>query len=285
MSAALIRSGSLVAVLMHLVLGHWFWPAADARAEVQFGFVACLGYGHLIGGAWGLLRRTVGVGGGGGSAGAGEGAGRRTWLWGANLATATAVVFVVYSVGLHASPLWLGPLFLVLLWHVAENDSALPRLCDAPRAGLRAAEQGRALALTAMLGLLAIAAGWREGFHVVGAGAATVDSSLFLGLSLSDVASSVVLYHLVSWLLLMGSRAAMLCRVRPEAGRSAVRLLVACHALPLVLLGGALAAPQSIWSDAVASLLLSPGIYLFWSGLHALQTGLSRGIDRAARTA
>jgi len=303
-----------VCVGLYLGVGHGFWPRADERIFVQYAFVASLGYGHLVGCGWSSLRRNAALHGS---------TSRVAILRIANLMVAAGVCLAVYSGGLHASVQALWPLLAILLWHVAENEAALPRLCRDPRAVVHGREQPQALALALAIALLALAvAGVEEGSglprwlvsnqravstHAGGAGALVfilagiaarlrgrsasmwfVAAALCGGvagfgprlagfLSFGDVSTGVVLYHLMSWLFLMGSRAAAHRRVGRREGLRAVRLLVVSHAAPWLLCGAAV-----FWGPtgggATSALLLAPGIYLFWSALHTLHTAYERGV-------
>ena len=77
-----------------------------------------------------------------------------------------------------------------------------------------------------------------------------------------DVFSAVTLYHLLAWL---GLRIARGARLAP---------LAAVHAAPALLCGALWLAPAE--AAPLRALAFSPGVYLFWSALHVLQTARGR---------
>jgi hypothetical protein len=162
------------------------------------------------------------------------------------LAAAAATAFALYAATARAwPPLTLG-LAALSVWHIAENDAALVRALRTggplPALPRTACAHARPLAATA---LVLAAAAW-----------ALPDPGRF-----GDVFSAVTLYHLVAWLGFALARGASRARLAALHAASAF----ACAALALAPEGGAL-----------RSVAFSPGIYLFWSALHVLQTARAR---------
>ncbi len=160
--------------------------------------------------------------------------------WGVAVATA----FALYTKAVAAwPPLALG-LVALSVWHICENDVALARALRAGGA-LSPIAFRHALPLAGAALVLALA-GW-----------ALPDAGRF-----GDVFSAVTLYHLVAWLALRLVRGA---RLGP---------LVALHAAPAFLCGALWLAPEG--TARLRAVAFSPGVYLFWSALHVLQTARSR---------
>jgi hypothetical protein len=156
---------------------------------------------------------------------------------------AGATLFALHATAVAAwPPLALG-LAALSVWHISENDVAM---AHALRTGgaLPPLVLGAALPLAGAAGVLAIA-GW-----------ALPDAGRF-----GDVFSAVTLYHLLAWL---GFRIARGARLAP---------LAAVHAVPALLCGALWLAPEAAPLRALA---FSPGVYLFWSALHVVQTARDR---------
>ena len=189
-------------------------------------------------------------------------------------------LLAAYIWALHAPSLQLPvlvPMLLVSAWHIAENDVALSR---AYREGLRLG----AVPQAARHHLLA--AGWTAG---VGALALSTPSGAQVALlhfgrvvvptqavfSIDELATAVLLYHAVSWLVFFEDRA----RALPAAAARQLRgRLLAIHAAPLCLNGALYLGLPSVHFDVAA-----PTLYLFWSVLHAVQTAYVRGLEPSAR--
>jgi hypothetical protein len=139
-------------------------------------------------------------------------------------------------------PLVLG-LVALSVWHIAENDAAMAR------ASLRVLPRGaggRALPLACAALVLALA-------H-----RALPDPGRF-----GDVFSAVTLYHLVAWIVFARAR-----------GASPLRL-AALHAGPAAVCGALWLAPEPGVAP-LRAIAFSPGLYLFWSALHVVQTARAR---------
>ncbi len=94
-----------------------------------------------------------------------------------------------------------------------------------------------------------------------------------------EVVIAIVLYHLVCWILLVLQRATVLRRTEPRAARSSLRRLAALHAVPIFGLVSFVVWEESLTALPLA-LLFSPGIYLFFSAAHVVQTAVARGFER-----
>lgn len=139
-------------------------------------------------------------------------------------------------------PLVLG-LVALSVWHIAENDAAMAR------AGLRPLGAcGRALPLACAALVLALALAYR----------ALPDPGRF-----GDVFSAVTLYHLAAWIAFARAR-----------GASPLRL-AALHAGPAAVCGALWLAPEPGVAP-LRAIVFSPGLYLFWSALHVVQTARAR---------
>ena len=160
--------------------------------------------------------------------------------WGVAAATA----FALYAAALAAwPPLALG-LVALSVWHISENDVAMTRAAHTGGA-LPPVSFRHALPLAGAALVLALA-GW-----------ALPDAGHF-----GDVFSAVTLYHLVAWLALRVARGA---RLGP---------LVALHAAPACVCAALWLAPEG--AAPLRAVAFSPGVYLFWSALHVLQTARGR---------
>lgn len=266
---------ALAIVAAFLGLLRWLAPAPTERAVWLYLVALPLGYGHLIGAAvfsrsrLGRTRGTMG-----------------SRLLSFAFASSTVLTLVAgYTWALHSSvlqPLVLVPMLLLSAWHIAENDLALGRAYrDALRLGAltRAlGHHGIALALTAGVGVAALSTAEGALFSRAYLGDLLVRPQAWL--SLDELASGVLLYHAVSWLLFFEDRARSL---RPRAAIDAARLrrrVFALHAAPL-----ALNAALYLWLPAVHFYVAAPALYLFWSVLHAIQTAAVRGLEPRAAPA
>jgi hypothetical protein len=160
---------------------------------------------------------------------------------------AAATAFALYTTAARAwPPLALG-LAALSVWHIAENDAAIARALRSggPLPPLPRHARGHALPLAASALVLAVA------------GAALPDAGRF-----GDVFSAVTLHHLLAWLGLRIARGASLLR------------LAALHAGPALACAALWLAPPA--AEPLRTFAFSPGVYLFWSALHALQTARAR---------
>ncbi len=252
-------------------LGLLYWLSARPDERIAWLYLVALplGYGHLIGAAVFSRSRTRRSRGPRGSG----------LLPSAFAGSSVLSLLAIYTWALHVpvlQALVLVPMLLLSAWHIAENDLALGR---AYRSDLRLGpvtrslrHHGIALALTAGVGLAALSTG--EG--------ASLSYAFFGGwiaprqtwLTLDELASGVLLYHAVSWLLFFEDRARAL---RPRAAIEAARLrwhVFTLHAAPL-----ALNAALYLWLPAVHFYVAAPSLYLFWSVFHALHTAAVRGLE------
>lgn len=303
MRAACERTALAALALGSVVLAHAAWPRDSlARAEALVVGVLALGYGHLLGAAWLAWPRLR-------QAAPRHVPGPVFALW---LGTGALAALAVYGWAAARAP-WL-PLALLALsvWHTVENDLALfdrgglpdaapPRLAPGPRRAL-------ALAWTLAFGVLATATpAWREGLgadasRLVGLilragalGASAIaalrgTATLRLGaavpaavallpappLALVDLFAASTLYHLYTWLGVLGRRIGALraARRRADARRLGTRV-AAVHVLPATLCVALALAPEARWPE-LRAWLLGPGLYLFWSALHVVQTAWTR---------
>jgi hypothetical protein len=161
---------------------------------------------------------------------------------------AAATAFALYAAAVAAWPPLVLGLVALSVWHIAENDAAMAHVLRAGGAlrRLSPGTAGHALPLGAA-GLVLAFAGW-----------ALPDPGRF-----GDVFSAVTLYHLVAWLAFASARGANWTR------------LVVLHAGPALACGALWLAPEP-GAAALRALVFSPGIYLFWSALHVLQTARGR---------
>jgi hypothetical protein len=162
------------------------------------------------------------------------------------LAAAAATAYALYAAAARAWPPLVLGLVGLSVWHIAENDAALVRALRAggPLPALPRTLPGHTRPLAASALVLAAAA-----FSLPDAG------------RFGDVFSAVTLYHLVAWLGFALAR-----------GTSAGRL-AALHAAPALACAALSLAPEG---GALRSAVFSPGLYLFWSALHVLQTARAR---------
>jgi hypothetical protein len=279
------RGVTAAAVLVFLAATGWLYPDPRLRAERQYLFVLSIGYGHLIGAAvFGAARTRALV-----PAGVSPG------LFGAFVATSVLTAFSGYVWIASAYPAFYVPLLAVSLWHIVENDRAIAR---AARAGgsLAPLERG----VMAQLGVLATTAA------LVVTGDAllrpadygtTLDGTIFASLrgvvrgllgtelaaserfAFGDFFSAVTLYHLIGFLVFFAERTRAQAR-RGQPTAALWRRLLWVH-LPPIALCAALVAIRDPRAERLRELVFSPGIYLFWSVLHVVQTVLARGVESA----
>jgi hypothetical protein len=224
-----------------------------------------IGYGHLLGAV--LFSRS-----------------RRAAGPPSLLATAFGVVSLLsllsgYTWALHTPRLQmavLAPMLLVSAWHIAENDLALGRAYrDELRLGSvpgSIRQHALAASWTAGLGGLALSTAAGVQFSRLTFGAPLVP--LQTAFTIDELATAVLLYHAVSWILFFEERG----RALPAgAARRLRRRLFWLHAIPL-----ALNAALYLWVPALHFYVAAPTLYLFWSVLHAVQTAFVRGLEPRA---
>lgn len=252
-SAAIVASG--------LALLHGLAPD-PARRETWLYLVALpIGYGHLLGGLLFARSRMA-----------------ATRLEAAFLVVSVAMLLCAYSGALHAEALrtWvLLPMLLVSGWHIVENDLSLGRayrnglvLVPLPR---DARHHALALAVTALLGALALATPTGAFYALWTFGVAPPAQWT----TIPDLATAVLMYHAVSWILFFRDRARALPR---PASRALRQRLFWLHAAPLALNAALYAGFES-----AHLYVASPTLYLFWSVLHAFQTATVRGVEPRGR--
>jgi hypothetical protein len=249
-----------VAITALLVAG-MRWQPLGLRPDDWLALVALpLGYGHLLGALLFARRRR---------------ASRRSLA--GSLLTALALLnllaaylWALRTPGLAAAAL--APMLLVSAWHIAENDLALAR---AGREGLRlgpvpraAGPHGVAAVWAAAIGLLALTT--PAGAHLSMQALGRLTLPVQHALSLEEIASAVLLYHAVAWVVFFERRARALPRA--PAWRLRRRLLL-LHALPL-----AASAASFVCLPGLHAWLASPALYLFASVLHAFHTAAARGL-------
>jgi hypothetical protein len=251
------RIRSLVIIGAGLALLHALVPDAGARETSLYLVALPIGYGHLLGSCLFARARM-----------------RPTGLEAAFASSSALTLLCGYTWALHVEALQLvvlAPMLLVSAWHVVENDLALAR---AYRSELRldpiprdAAHHAIALVATAVLGLLALATPTGAYYLTRQWGAALP----FQLTTVPDLATAVLMYHAVSWILFFVDRAKAL--PEPEASRLRWRLLW-LHAVPLALNAG-----LYLWVPAVHVYAAAPTLYLFGSVLHVVQTACVRGLE------
>lgn len=251
------RLQSITAVGLLLGLAHALWPDPGERSAWIYRGVTTFGYGHLIGAAWFGRRRF----------GALRPQGIRPALWRAFVLTTIAVSLGVYASSLELAPGLVLFFFGVSVWHIAENDFALG---DAYRGKGRlpaisrpSKGHSKALGVAFVVGLAGLATpefGWTARLGVA-----------WSGPSLSDLFAVVTGYHLISWVRFIIDRTLW---VDDGLARRLRRDLAVVHVLPvaacLMLLG------MGGRATSAEALVFGPGIYLFWSVLHVLQTAAAR---------
>ena len=237
-SAAIV--GAYLAASAHAV------PDADARAALHYAVVTTAGYGHLLGAAR-LPGRGL--------------AGR------ASFALALANALAVYGLALVRLPEIVLLLLAASAWHAVENDLGLAAAYARGHSLPPHPRGARALAACAAATAVVVAA------------AAAALASVPLGpvgpLAFGDVFAAATLHHLVSFALLLGARARALARSDAAAGARLAARLAAWHAVPVLVL--ALLPRLGAPGTALHGALVAPPLYLFFSVLHVVQTGLRRG--------
>ena len=270
----MLRNRLLALAIVGAFLGllRWLAPAPAERAVWLYLVALPLGSGHLIGAAVFSRSRS------------GRTGGTRVSRSIASAFAASTVLTLVagYTWALSSSvlqPLVLAPMLLLSAWHIAENDLALGRAYrDALRLGAltRAlGHHGIALALTAGVGVAALSTAEGALFSRAYLGDLLVRPQAWL--ALDELASGVLLYHAVSWLLFFEDRARSLARKSAAETACLRRRVIALHALPL-----ALNAALYLWLPGVHFYVAAPALYLFWSVLHAIQTAAVRGLEPRA---
>lgn len=267
----MLRNRLLALALVGAFVGllRWLAPAPAERAVWLYLVALPLGYGHLIGAA--VFSRARGRR---SQAAVGPG-----WIASAFAGSCILSLLAIYTWALQIGalqPFVLIPMLLLSAWHIVENDLALGcAYRDALRLGAvtRARRHhGITLALTAGVGLAALATAEGAAFSRAWLGGWFDPRNPWL--RLDELASAVLLYHAVSWLLFFEDRARAL---RPHAPIDSARLrwrVFALHAAPL-----ALNAVLYLWLPAIHFYVAAPALYLFWSVLHAVHTAAVRGLE------
>jgi membrane protease YdiL (CAAX protease family) len=250
------RAATVVLVALFLVVTRLWLPDPETRARWQYFFVVTLGYGHLLGAAvFAHLRRP------------------RDPVRAAFVATSALTLLFAYAWLAERIEGFFLPLLFASIWHTVENDLALGA---AYRNGLRHGALARAPAvhLTA-LGLsilVAVVSIW-----------ALHSADPFAAIGFADLFAASTLYHLFSWLVLLGDR---IRRAAGRGDRAAARTLVVRLAWVHLPIAGICIALQAVPAAALApvrELVFSPAVYLFWSFLHVVQTTVSRGLPARRR--
>lgn len=300
-------------VLVFLSAMRVLLPSPEERALVLYRVVVAVGYGHLIGGAVFARRRLLRFAPRhvsrlllGAFLGSSAMLLLALYVW-------TAQRFPVLVVAMLAVATWhtvendlllarayrgkleLGPFPHALDTQlVALGASALVLSLGA--ATLGAAERARIVAETPLAGsddlvlrsvalvcgVLLLCRGRGSGEALVGLGLAGASRLLPyswegpLAPGFVDFFAASTSYHLVSWLVFFGDRAA-LCRERrrPGEGRALWRRIAAAHLPALLFCAGLCAMPGLATAREI---VFSPAIYLFWSVLHVFQTLTARGL-------
>jgi hypothetical protein len=302
-SAARVRTISIVLVLGFLLVTHLLAPEPGERAELQYRIVIAIGWGHLLA-ALGRRRRR----------GPHD---WRAWALGLSVSSWLFALYAAlleqwpgWVVVALAISTWhtvendrargCAPTHGLALQPLPRSlrEHLLP-LGATAFVGLLVLGTQDGSALLAMGG--ALAAAWPMAARVVcfatglalhrtpGASRA-VSWLLMIGpllpgawwsgwLGLVDLFVIVTLHHLLTWLLLALERLRVLAR---QGGRAAagplLRWLLVTH-LPPMLLCGVLAVVPAPALDPLRTLVLAPGVYLFWSVLHVGQTAWARGLE------
>jgi hypothetical protein len=237
------------------------WPDEMIREERVYLCITTLGYGHFIAAAIGSQRPTSATA-----------LASTRWLARSFVASGIASGLYFYTWLLQIGPIATLPFALALIWHVVENDRCLTSAYRRPGAlGPLARSRGDTawLAAVAVATLIALTF-TQEISHEAGWSPSAWQPRLI------DIYGIPVLYHLTCWLKLAVDRA--------RAGSSHDRIrryarLCAAHAPPLAI--GLLVAAERPEVELFRRFLFSPGIYLYWSALHVLQTAIAR--ERSAR--
>lgn len=277
---------SAVSVATCLTLARFVWSEADERAMAIYRITAVVGYGHLMGAAW-------------------PGLGSLRFLAAGDLVRISFMVSTcVTGLFLYAALLSQAPWLVLLLlaasvWHTVENDAELGQLyIRGGRPGPVSGAPGRVAAVVVgAAALVAVALASEQGPSFVGAlapagafpGPEPPASGPWIATSgvpparlgglpiqLADVFAGVTLYHLVSWLIVVGDRSRALRAAGDGTSASVLdRRVLTLHLLPAVpVAGGALF--QLNLEQGWLGFLLSPAVYLFWSLLHVIQTVVRR---------
>lgn len=262
---------------------------ADA---LLYDLVFALGYGHLGAAAW-----------------------RSTAIRGMSLTSWRTVLslfvlidaFVIYAFAVRAAPVLALGLLFVSTWHSIENDRGLPHLyrdgkmpklhgsvghmsvdaawfavavcmfhaagaVDALGVATWPGSRTPTVVVQAVGGLCLAVAMLRRAVGPRGgaACAAALVAAPLVGeeLRFAEAFALVTLYHIASWAVFVGERAFAKNGLVALVGRAVVP-----HAAPLAILGALLLLPGA---DPWRRLMLSPGIYLFWSSLHVLYSAQQR---------
>ena len=253
------RLSAAAIVAIGLAVLHLLTPEAAQRERWLYLIALPIGYGHLIGGL--LFARSRAA---------------PTALDAAFLGVTALTLLCVYTWALQTETLRfvvLVPMLLVSAWHIVENDLSLSR---SYRDGLRLGavpRDGRhhavALAGTALIGLAALATPTGAFYLRWGFGTALP----WQATTIPDLATAVLMYHAVSWVLFFLDRAQVLL---PAAARRLRLHLFWLHAIPV-----GVNAVLYVGFDEVYPYVVSPTLYLFWSVLHAFQTAVVRGLTPA----
>lgn len=265
MTAARNRAGSAACVIGFVALLRAIAPDPALREAWLYLVALPIGYGHLAGGLWFAGRQLRGL----------APTGTQPWLWAAFLGVGALNLLAFYTWMLQqrgAAPHVLAPMLLLSAWHIVENDLALGRAYRSglalPRLKTSARHQGAALGLTAAVGLAALLTPSGAAFASAWLGR---DAPPIAPFSLDELATAVLLYHAASWARFFWDRARRLARRDPRGARRLRQRLLLLHAVPLASNAAVyvLAPVAHLW-------LASPGLYLFWSVLHAVQTASVR---------
>jgi cytochrome bd-type quinol oxidase subunit 2 len=211
-----------------------------------------VGYGHVLGAwvfGWGAFRRRVP-----GPLRSGLGAAFGLSV----LATALAIHVALLS----RWPVVAAPLLGLSLWHALENDGALVCFYAGVRERVRV---GGGVGPALLLAGVATAAG-----------AMTLAQSAVTGIGFAEFFAAPILYHLVSWIVLSLDRVRDLAAEDSGLAQRRAAQLVLVHAVPLALCAAAFLVVGA--AGSLQQALLHPGIYLFWSGTHVVQTAWVRGL-------
>jgi hypothetical protein len=232
---------------------HTLAPEASMRRTWLSLVALLLGYGHLLGASSSSRRdRASGL--------------ERLF---AGLCAATALCTFTWAMHGDGRVPLLAALGVVAGWHILENDRAMGLAGDAgrlPPLPRRAWPHAIALGATLLLVVIALAASSAGPQLAVGQPAPPL-------LALEELAAALLLYHAITWILFVLECTRHLPTVAARARR---RRLLWVHVLPVALIAAAWH-----WLPHVHAALASPALYLFWSGMHALQTARARGLEAA----
>lgn len=297
-----VRAIALLAVVGAVAVAAREWPAATERANALYSFVLPLGYAHILGAAAFDARRLGWPG------------RAPTWIAATFVVGAATSLLAFYALAIDAlGAALLIPLIGISTWHTFENDLALARhtssglvlpplsradphqlpsfalttlfvfACASSEAGRSAAVDWMAdtapyaIETTRYICVAAVGwAGWRRvRWRWPGASLAIACALLDnRWVDISDLVAAATLYHALSWAMLVWLQLRSLQRDRPAEARRRRRILAAVHALPLLVFAAvSLPRPEL---ETVRHTLTSPGLYLFWSVVHVVQTSLAR---------